>query len=102
MKAMSFASMLKNIEMALGIDNVNSYMGIDHVNSNKRFISQSQVLLKVCFKSSEEATHKGAAPEVRKIQFCTFANFKAFEATSMLLKVQSIKYKNQARRLTWT
>ena len=78
MKDRSFSSILKNMEMALGLDNVNSYSVIDH---------NHKVLFEVCFKSSEEATHKRAAPEVRKNWFCTFANFKAFKTTSMLLKV---------------
>ena len=58
------------------------------VLTNKKIhISHDKVWLKVCIKSSEEATHEGAAPEVRKSFFCTFANFKAFKTTSMLLKV---------------
>ena len=59
MKARSLASMLKNMEMALGIDNVNSYRDSDHIHV--------QFTLEVCFKSSEEATHESAAPEVRKM-----------------------------------
>ena len=56
-----------------------------------------------CFKSSEGAAHKSAAPEVRKNWFCTFANFKAFKTTSMLLKVLNMmKTGIIAKRLTWT
>ena len=59
MKARSFWSMLKNMEMALGIDNVNSYRDSDH--------NHIKFWLEVCFKSSEEATHESAASEVRKM-----------------------------------
>ena len=63
MKDRSFSSILKNMEMALGLDDVNSYSVIYH---------NHKVLFEVCFKSSEEATHKGAAPEVRKISMLHF------------------------------
>lgn len=58
MKAISFLSRLKNMEMALELNHNVILYQVETINH--------MVQLEVCFKSSEEAAHDGAAPEVRK------------------------------------
>ena len=100
MKARSFSSMLKNMEMALRIYLLH-FRFLWSVNCQVRELTH-----KFCFNLNDVATHNSVAPFIRRNWFCTLANFEAFEAASMLLKVLNIltklKTSINAKRLTWT